>query len=188
MKTYNPYKLFVGSFIPNWLMSRSEISPGAKLCFARLAQYAGEDGKCYPAQTTLAKELGVSESQAKRYVKELVKHRLINSIRHGLNKSNSYQFLHHEWMEDKPTIKNKRGVISDLSGSVISDLSGSVISGRSDSSHMTPQEGADLTYKENQLRESKKREREPPVSVFEKKEIQNENPKKAMANILKIVG
>jgi hypothetical protein len=65
----NPYKLFVGSFIPNWLLKREEISQGAKLCYARLCQYAGEDGECYPSQKKLAEALGIPESPFKGKVK-----------------------------------------------------------------------------------------------------------------------
>ena len=40
----NPYKLFQGGFIPNWLMERKseEINPNAKLVYSRLLQYAYE--------------------------------------------------------------------------------------------------------------------------------------------------
>jgi hypothetical protein len=44
----NPFRLFVGSMIPNWLQCRPEVSQGAKLAYARLAQYAGKDGGCLP--------------------------------------------------------------------------------------------------------------------------------------------
>ena len=40
---FNPYKLFVGSFIPEWLERRKEISPGAKLCYARLLRHADRE-------------------------------------------------------------------------------------------------------------------------------------------------
>src|SRR5688572_3926181 len=62
---FNPYRMWVGSFIPNWLM-RQKISPGAKLAYARLAQYAGKDGQCYPSQKDLADELGVGERMARQ--------------------------------------------------------------------------------------------------------------------------
>lgn len=101
MKSYvNPHKLFVGSFIPNWLLRRNEISPGAKLGYARLCQYAGKDGVCFPKQETLAKELGCSRSQIIRYLKELKAHNLIERQRIGLHCSNRYRFLYHPWMQD----------------------------------------------------------------------------------------
>jgi len=97
-KYYNPYKLFVGAFIPNWLLQRSEISGGAKLCFARLAQYAGQDGVAYPLQRTLAKELGVGERQVRRYLEELQGFKLIKVKKQNLDKPNLYFFCTNSWM------------------------------------------------------------------------------------------
>ncbi|MBW2993926.1 helix-turn-helix domain-containing protein [Candidatus Woesearchaeota archaeon] len=95
--TYNPYKLFVGAFVPNWLLCRREISQGAKLCFAKLAQYAGKSGESYPLLETVAKDLGVSRRQVCTYIKQLEKHKLIISKQNGLGKSNAYEFIKHKW-------------------------------------------------------------------------------------------
>ena len=40
---FNPYKLFVGIFIPEALVINPEVSPGAKLIFGQLARYAGSE-------------------------------------------------------------------------------------------------------------------------------------------------
>jgi hypothetical protein len=93
----NPYKMFLGAFLPNWLLRRQELSPGAKLCYARLAQYAGENGVCYPKQETLGEDLGVSRYQVLRYIAELKKVKLLETRRES--KGNIYLFLLHEWME-----------------------------------------------------------------------------------------
>lgn len=96
--------MFVGSMIPNWLQCRAEISQGAKLAYARLAQYAGERGKCFPKQRTLATELGVSERTVRDYLRELVEFALIESEQRGLKKSNLYFFLDHPWIyEGQPS-------------------------------------------------------------------------------------
>ena len=86
--------------IPNWLQCRREINQGAKLAYARLAQYAGRDGECYPRQQTLAAELGVSERTANEYIRTLVKFRLIEKERPGLGMSNRYYFLDHPWIHE----------------------------------------------------------------------------------------
>ena len=104
-KYINPYKLFVGSHIPNWLLKQTKVSPGAKLCYARLAQFAGEDGDCFPAQATLGTEIGVCARQIRRYIRELEEQGLIDSVQIGLNQSNQYHFLWHPWMEDKKELK-----------------------------------------------------------------------------------
>lgn len=99
MQYINPYKLFVGSFIPAWLEPRREISPGCKLTFARLCRYAGKNGKCFPSEATIAEALGVSTRTIKRHIAELVKYNLIEAKFDGVKGVNSYKFLWHKWME-----------------------------------------------------------------------------------------
>lgn len=57
---FNPFGLFTGIFIPDGMVRSTSISPGAKLTYARLTRYAGQDGKCYPAVETLAAEIAIS--------------------------------------------------------------------------------------------------------------------------------
>lgn len=94
MQTINPYKMFVGCFVPNWLLESNIVSLGAKLCYARLCQYAGKNGKCFPSRTELARSLGCVRETAWRYVKELQDAKLINQI------DKSYIFFHHPLMDD----------------------------------------------------------------------------------------
>lgn len=94
----NPHNRWVGSFLPEWLEQSTELSAGAKLCYARLIRFAGKDGKCFPGQETLATALGVSVSQAGRYVSKLKKMGLIRAKQRGLGMSNSYEFLEHPMM------------------------------------------------------------------------------------------
>jgi hypothetical protein len=69
---FNPFKLFVGSFIPNTLLQYPNLSPSAKLIWARLAQYAGQDGRAYPKMATIANQVGLSEVYVQKRLKELV--------------------------------------------------------------------------------------------------------------------
>jgi len=103
----NPYKAWVGSFVPNWLLSRTEVSQGAKLAYARLAQYAGDHGVAWPKRETIAAELGISESQFDRYIKELEsKHALVEVEQLGFGKANRYRFLMHQWISEVMTIQD----------------------------------------------------------------------------------
>ncbi len=124
----NPYKLFVGSFVPNWLLRCPDLSPGSKLCYARLCQYAGADAVAWPAQETLAAELGCSEREARRYLKELAKAGLIEVERRGLGKPNRYRFLNHPWISAAGAVLERTDVAA--------------------------QDGTDLSDKENHRRES----------------------------------
>lgn len=114
--TINPYRMFRGAVLPNWLMRRSEVSPMAKICYARLAQYAGKNGKAYPKISTLAKEMGIKERQAQNVIKELKDAWLIHVV---LRRSNSrpslYVFLEHPWqsMSDEPEILEDSDVGED---------------------------------------------------------------------------
>ncbi len=125
---FNPHKLFVGSFIPNALMRYKGISATAKLCWARLAQYAGANGECFPAQKNLAEEIGISEVQVKRVLKELIDDGFI--LKHcptgqdRLNhKTNRYYFLWHKCFDANPT----EGITSDTSAGIINDTSEGIV-------------------------------------------------------------
>ena len=146
----NPWRMFVGSMIPNWLQCRREINQGAKLAYARLAQHAGKDGECFPKQVTLAAELGVSERTANEYVRTLVKFRLIEKERPGLGRSNRYYFLDHPWIyEGQPEVSPRSGQERRKASAPEPQ----------DSSGLEPQETSTPNSKENQLNgESEKRE------------------------------
>jgi Helix-turn-helix domain len=94
----NPYRLFVGSFIANWLERRKELSPDAKLCYARLSRYADRrTGMAWLKQETLGEDLGVSPRTIRDYLGELEKHSLIESEQRGFGRANRYRFLQHPW-------------------------------------------------------------------------------------------
>lgn len=100
---FNPYRLFHGVFIPNSLLKYKGISHGAKLCYGRLSQYAGENGYAYPSYKTLANELGMSKRTAIRYCIELEQEGLIEIVLRKNKKnnftSNIFRFLWHKLFE-----------------------------------------------------------------------------------------
>ena len=98
----NPWRKFIGSMVPNWLMRRPEVGQGAKLAYGRLVQFAGREGRCFPMQETLGRELGVGERMARNYIRELERFKLIESVQNGNATSNDYRFLEHPWMHDIP--------------------------------------------------------------------------------------
>lgn len=98
----NPWMKFRGALIPNWLLMRREVSHGAKLCYARLMQFAGKDGRCNPRQETLANALGCSVRRVRAYLRELKANSLISTNRPGLKRANFYRFQRHPWMDDSP--------------------------------------------------------------------------------------
>jgi hypothetical protein len=121
-KLINPHALFVGAFIPNWLLRRPEVSHGAKLCYARLCQYAGKNGECWPHQSTLANELSCSLRNVGYLLKELVDHGLILVKRRGKDLPAIYTFLWSEWMEIDYTQDSASQAGSDTQNCVLSDM------------------------------------------------------------------
>jgi len=114
-QTFNPYKLFTGAFIPDPVCKYRGISPGAKVIYGRLCRYAGKNGEAFPAVESLAFEVGISETQARTYLKELKAAEFIKSVvrtdHEGRQTSNSYQFLWHEAFTGAAgTIRWKPGV------------------------------------------------------------------------------
>ena len=101
MKRINPWNTFFGSMVPNWLMEQDldEISFGAKVCYGRLVQFGGKGGVAFPRMQTLANEIGCSERQVRRLVKELSDLHLIHIVdRRAQNKPHQITFLEHPWM------------------------------------------------------------------------------------------
>jgi hypothetical protein len=97
----NPWRLFVGAMIPNWLLEREEVSQGAKLAYARLSQFAGKKGYCWPKLDTIAASIGVKTRQAQSYIAELREHKLLYVRESTDGKSpNKFFFLDHSWMHD----------------------------------------------------------------------------------------
>ena len=78
------------AMIPNSLLRRTDISHGAKLCCARLIQYAGKKGVAFPKVATLAAECGMSKRATHRFLDELKEKGLITSKQRGLRLSNEY--------------------------------------------------------------------------------------------------
>jgi hypothetical protein len=97
---FNPYKLFKGMFIPEAVCRYRGISLGAKMIYGRLCRFAGEDGDAYPSIDSIASEIGIGETQARQYLRELERSGFISCERRtgekGGQTSNRYHFLWHE--------------------------------------------------------------------------------------------
>ena len=97
---FNPFGMFVGVFIPNTILRYRGLTSQQKLVMGRLFQYAGRDGKAFPKQVTLAKEVGIKVRQVKSILSQLEKLKFIKVSRptgsdRARHKSNRYSFLWH---------------------------------------------------------------------------------------------
>ena len=76
--------------IPNPLLRRQGISPGAKLTYLMLLSYAWQDDACFPGQETLAHDLCAGVRSVRRYLQELEDAGLVTIKQRGLGLTNLY--------------------------------------------------------------------------------------------------
>lgn len=78
---YIPHNIFIGASIPNWLLKSKNFTAIDKLVFARLMQFSGKDGKCYPKQETIADEIGASPRSVRDSITKLAESGLISVVK-----------------------------------------------------------------------------------------------------------
>jgi hypothetical protein len=98
--------------IPNLVLRRPDLSPGAKLTYMVLLSYAWQSDSCYPGQDRLAHDMGVTERSVYTYLKQLQELKLVSVLRRGLNQTNVY-VLHRLFSGSEN--------ISDLDQKLVSD-------------------------------------------------------------------
>lgn len=126
--------------IPNQILRRSDLPPGAKLTYMVLLSYAWQKDHAYPGQDRLALDMGVSERSVITYLKQLVDTGLITIKRRGLGLTNIY-------------------IIHRISGSEISaPLVTSEISALPDPQKTPVMDVQDLPRKKTQLEKTQKEE------------------------------
>jgi len=77
--------------IPNLLLRREDISPGAKLTYMVLLSYAWQTDSCFPGHDRLATDMGVAKRSIVTYLQQLRDQGLIRIERRGLGQTNVYR-------------------------------------------------------------------------------------------------
>jgi len=77
--------------VPNFILTKKDISVGAKLAYAMLLKYAWGDDACFPGQLKLAADMGAGERSVRTYLKELEAANLLEIKQRGLGKTNLYR-------------------------------------------------------------------------------------------------
>src|SRR5438105_6096309 len=79
--------------VPNFVLTKEELSVGAKLAYAMLLKYAWGDDACFPGQTKLASDMGSGERSIRRYLEELEATGFLEIKQRGLGKTNLYRLF-----------------------------------------------------------------------------------------------
>jgi Helix-turn-helix domain len=79
--------------VPNFILTKKELSVGAKLAYAMLLKYAWADDACFPGQIKLAEDMGAGERSIRTYLKELETAGLLEITQRGLGRTNLYRLF-----------------------------------------------------------------------------------------------
>lgn len=79
--------------VPNFILTKKELSVGAKLAYAMLLKYAWADNACFPGQLKLGEDMGSGERSVRTYLKELEAAGLLEITQRGLGKTNVYRLF-----------------------------------------------------------------------------------------------
>src|SRR5271167_1369933 len=79
--------------VPNFILTKKELSVGAKLAYAMLLKYAWDNGACFPGQVKLAEDMGAGERSVRTYLNELEGASLLEITQRGLGKTNLYRLF-----------------------------------------------------------------------------------------------
>jgi len=79
--------------VPNFILTKKELSVGAKLAYAMLLKYAWNNDACFPGQVKLAEDMGAGERSVRTYLKELEVASLLEITQRGLGKTNLYRLF-----------------------------------------------------------------------------------------------
>ncbi|MBX3082089.1 MAG: helix-turn-helix domain-containing protein [Anaerolineae bacterium] len=86
--------------VPNFILNNQQISPNAKVIYAKLLSYAWHNNSVFPGQDKMAVEIGSSQQSVSRGIRELEDAGFLLITRRGQGMTNIYT-LHH-------TVKQKR--------------------------------------------------------------------------------
>lgn len=108
--------MFLGAFLPNWLLKTTELTPSEKLTYARLCQFSGKNGQCFPKIETIGEEIGLSDDQVRRNIHSLEEIGLVEVVRNPPN-TNEYKFLWCHLCKGNPRT-NARLTLAQVQGSI----------------------------------------------------------------------
>ena len=133
---FRPYDLFDEiAVLPAELLSSPLLTSLEKLTWALVSKRLGKEGAAYPSYSSIARDLGVSERQAKRAIRGLEKKRFLRSLIRspcgGRRSSNEYRLLWHQTLAKTGIVA--KTTVDDPTGSVTPTLR------RTDGDNLSPE-------------------------------------------------
>jgi hypothetical protein len=124
LRSVGPFAAF-----PTKILRNASVTVGARLTYGLLLSYAWQEDFCFPAQEQLAKDLGMTDRNVRRFLVELKEKGLIDWKQLGLNKPNRYYILEIDTVrpgspEGTPQKSKKSTDRTPLSGPDRTDMSG----------------------------------------------------------------
>jgi len=106
-ESFVPWRVFVGSVIPNCVIRMRDLTPAGKVVLARMMTLAGDRGLCYASESTLAAECGMSVRGIRYRLEELEAKAFIVCVgrRH---RCNVYEFLWHSVYDEAQPTRNRQ--------------------------------------------------------------------------------
>jgi hypothetical protein len=95
------------STVPDWLMERDDVPPGAKLVYARIITLLNM-GRGFPHQAELARKVGLKERQVRNHLYLLQNMGLLRCSRVNRLAGNSYKGLDNTWLHEFGTTSGKK--------------------------------------------------------------------------------
>lgn len=95
------------STVPDWLMERDDVPPGAKLVYARIITLLNL-GRGFPSQAELAHKVGLKERQVRNHLYLLQNMGLLRCSRVSRLAGNSYEGLDNAWLHEYGTTSGKK--------------------------------------------------------------------------------
>jgi hypothetical protein len=87
----DPVTLHGFTQVPNYILTKKDLSVGAKLAYAMILKYKWDNDACFPGQVKLAEDMGAGERSVRSYLKELEGVGLLQITQRGLGKTNLYR-------------------------------------------------------------------------------------------------
>lgn len=174
MRFINPKKLWTFARVPNWLMKRKDVSPGAKLCYGRLSQFCDDLGRASPSREDLADELAVTPASIDRYLSELINCGVLVSKRRGQGRSNVYFF---------PEVPEIAPMESEPEMPIVNQESADMITQESDN-ELSDMMTLDLSPSERSPKNQESADMITPLILEEKKKRKNKDKKITKSSFL----